>query len=154
MGKKILAIIMTLGLALGMVACGGEELPPEEQIAANATTGSVEVEVVKVDVTKDNSGADAAVVTFKFVNNTNKARQFKTSTSTTVKQGETKLAAAVITVGDVYKEAVATKSVEEGGTLDVQMCYILSDTTTPLSVTCNILSGENKATIEKELPLS
>lgn len=152
--KKLLAVALCLVVSLGMVACGGEPgLTPSESIAQGATTGSVGVEIGEATVTKDTSDADAVVVAFKFTNNTNKARQFKMSTTLDVKQGDKKLDPAIIAIGDVYKEGVATKSIEPGASIDVQMCYILVDTTTPLSVVCNITSGEDKATVEKEITL-
>lgn len=154
--KKVFALMLALVVATGMVACsGGEgEVTPEERIAANATTGKVSIDVVSAQVTKDKDGNDAVVVTYNFTNNTDKKRDFKTSVDVSANQGAEKLKAAIVPIGDIYKDSVGTKAIDVGESLEVYISYKLIDTTTPLSVTCNIKSGEDKATVEKEVPLT
>lgn len=155
--KKLLALMLALVVATGLVACsggGGDEGTPEEKIAASATKGTIAVEVVSAQVTKDKNGADAVVVTYNFTNNTDKKRDFRNSVDVTVNQGTEKLKGAIVPIGDVYKDSVSTKSIDPETSLEVYVAYVLVDTTTPLNVTCNIKSGEDKATIEKELTIA
>lgn len=163
--KKIIAIIMLAAMSLSVVACGGggdnngggttqssSEATPYAPPAT--TTGKLEVEILSATMTKDMNGKDAVVIDIKFKNGTSKTQNFKAAVNCIVKQGDTSLDTATIPVGDVYKENKTLTPMESGTEADIQVTFILNDTTTALNVDCTLLSGEDKSTISKTLELS
>lgn len=158
--KKFLALILCLSFGLTIVGCGGDSdggttptPPPASPSSAVKTTGSLKLEIVSASLAKDTSDADAVIVTYKFENGTSKKQNFKFAVGTKVKQGDETLTPAVVAQSDNYDPSLVTKNIENGTSLEVKVAYLLSDTTTPLDVTCTPQSGEDKNPITLQLTL-
>ena len=157
--KKVLAMVLCLAMSFAMVACAGEtDAPPLSSAAKKfdepvATTGTISLEIVKAEVTKDSKDADAVVITYNFINNTNKETSFAKAINATAMQGDKPLAIGIVEVGDVFISGDGMKKIAIGETVEFQKSFVLSDTTTKVTATCKILSGEDKKTVTAELDI-
>lgn len=163
--KKFIAFIMCAALSIGFVGCGDKDSSsnqntsskddtPKETSSIVATTGSLAIDIVSTELTKDKNDADSVFVNIKFTNNTSKKQNFKYSVGIKAKQGEKMLSPAIIAENEKYKPSLITKNIEPGESLEIKVAYVLNDKTTPIDVMCKPNSGENKDEITKQLKLS
>lgn len=163
--KKFIAFIMCAALSVGFAGCGDKDSSsnqnnsskaetPKETSSIVATTGSLKIDIVSTELTKDKNDADSVFVNIKFTNNTSKKQNFKYSVGIKAKQGENVLSPAIIAENDKYQPSFMTKNIEPGESLELKAAYVLKDKTTPIDVICKPSSGENKDEITKQLPLN
>jgi len=159
--KKVLALIMCLAISFAIVGCGGGAEKAETESKAtdtpapsvSATKGSIEVEILSCEIVKDTEGKDSVLIKYHFKNGTEKKQNFKFATKQIIKQGDKTLSTAVVAASDKCDSSLVTKSLLNGEETDVVLAFAVIDTQTPIDVECIRLSGEDKTSITKQLPL-
>ena len=143
MKKSALALILVLLLALS--ACGGEsvEQPSEEPNAQNtepasstesssATFDQIAVEIKDAHLSTDYEGNPAIVITYSWTNNSDDANMALVTTMGNAYQGGIGLETAIIMDDPYYDSDLYSTQIQPGATLDVQVAYVLRDTTSPV----------------------
>lgn len=124
------------------------ETPATEDTAAGAID-DYEVAVLDAVTTKDYEGKPAMVISFDFKNNSSSTASFFSAVSCIAYQDGVSLDSAVISDDTVCDSSASLKSLQPGAQLKVQEAYVLSNTTSPVTVEVKPLidfSGKQKLT--------
>lgn len=148
--KKILALLLTLSMLLGMTACGEKKDSGDPN---QITIGDYEAVYTGSEIVKDSDDEDAIAITFRYTNNSDEAQSFQWAFYFHLFQNGVELSYATVWVSedsyDTLDEALNTE-VQPGSTLDVTLTYKLNDLTSPVEVEfSDLLDEENdKLTID------
>lgn len=143
--NKVLSFVMAavLVMAFCLFALGSGESSNSDQgsgetkSTAEDTTklGDFNVEIKDCRLANDYEGKDVAIITYGFTNNAEEAKAFAYTFETHVYQNGVGLNEAyVLSDSANYAGENQTKEIKKGATLDVEVAYVLNDTTTELEV--------------------
>lgn len=137
----LLALVLAVS-ALALSACGGsgeESVKPFEY-------GDYVLQYEGYELTKDEDGNDAIVLTYQFTNNSEEAGSMYWTVWEYPYQDDEQLDAAVIFVDEDSQETVSDsmyEEVEPGESTEVRTAYLLKDTSTPVKVELKEFGGDN-----------
>ncbi|MGI6361127.1 MAG: DUF5067 domain-containing protein [Bacillota bacterium] len=136
--KKLLLIVATGLLCLGLVACGSGGTETTNTTATDETAnqatdegnlGDYYVKIKDAKIGESYEGSQALIVTFDFTNNSEENASFISSVSTIAYQDGVQLDTAVLTN---YQDD--WKKIQPGTTLEVRSAWLLPDKTSPVDV--------------------
>ncbi len=110
-----------------------------------------DIKVKSSKITKDYSGKKTLIVTYTYTNNYDEPQSFTLALEDHAYQNGIELTPAVVVDG--YSADNQLKEVQKGKSLDVQVAYVLEDTTTPVEITVEelISFSDEKMTFTIEL---
>ena len=163
MGKKLIALILCLILALALAACGSSEsteptqitetakpteakdtivleAPPKETeepeapLSDSGALGDVEVTIGELEYVQDYFGDPAILIHFTFTNNSKENQSAMFSIDFTAYQNGVGLKDATILDDAVYDSQALSKEIQPGTTIELAEAYTLSSDTAPIEV--------------------
>ena len=147
--KKVLAIILCIGMCLALAACGGGGSADDEDASSvlEAPKGKLEISVVTAERATDIQGRDSVLVIYKVVNNIeNRVTSYREGLNVTVKQGDEML--FVLTTDDPrYDSSSYEKKLAYGEEVEVAVCYGLANETDDITFTLTPRTGEDKSDV-------
>ena len=151
--KKFVSLVIITVMLFVLISCGG-----------GSSTGVVNPKIFYVDdyvveyngynLVTDDDGNDAIAVEYKFTNNSDTTAQFIWSVLATYEQNSELLDIAFVTVDEdnlEYLDDSSMQEVEPGESATVCVTYVLSDKTSPVTVTFISEDFENTESFEIEL---
>ena len=148
---RLLAVLLpVLVLALLLTGCskGGA------QSGDTFTLGDATLHYTGYEITEDETGNDAIVITYEYTNNGEENNSLLWAVVEAPYQGDTALDTAMVWVDESALEAVSDSAFQEvapGDTLEVKTTYILQDTRTPVTVKLESMNGDGTAEFTIEL---
>lgn len=149
----VVAVVVIIAI---MSAIGGKDENPEsksdissanqasgnndsENDSASEKTGSgalgdYTVSVVDYALTQDYEGKPAVVITYNWTNNSDDTTSFAVALNSKVFQNDIQCDIAVVMDSNVYSADNYMKNIRPGASLDVQLAYVLQDSTNPIEV--------------------
>lgn len=101
---------------------------------SKSNIGDYKVEIKSCKLSKDYEGKPVAIVTYAFTNNAKEAAAFYTAFTDHAYQNGVEAEKAFIVDDDYTNNNNQSKEIKSGVTIDVQVAYVLNDTSTPLEV--------------------
>lgn len=145
--KKILSILAVIAvlLAFGLCAIASSDSGDsnDDQGSDNATSDKgkdsnisyYNVEIKSCRLAKDYAGNPIAIITYSFTNNSEDPASFMFAFDDNVYQNGVGLNSCLFADDTAnYSSENQTKQIKTGATLDVEVAYVLNDTTTDLEV--------------------
>lgn len=138
--KKLLAILLTLTLVLCLAACGGSTTSQgsgeaEGSVTVDNKLGDYSVDIKSCRLAEDYEGKPIVIITYGFTNNSQSSAAFYTSVSEEVYQDGIGLNECYFADDSAnYSSDNQSKEIKTGATLDVEVAYVLNDTTTDIEV--------------------
>lgn len=128
----------------------------DDNTSSENTLGKYEVVIDSCRLANDYSGDPVVIIKYLFTNNSNEPASFIYSLSTNVFQNGVGLSDCYFVDESAnYSSSGKSKNIQPGVTLEVEVAYILNDTTTPLDVEVTKLFSYNdstKVTATLEIP--
>ena len=131
-------------LAIGIIAgsgssdkgdSAGEQGSPAGSSVQSSNLGDYSVVIESCRLAQDYQGKPIVIVKYKFTNNTDDPAAFWTSIEDAVYQNGVGLNECYVTKDSAnYSSENQMKEIKKGVTIDVEVAYILNDTTTPIDV--------------------
>lgn len=100
-----------------------------EQTVENSTLGEYEIKINDFVLTKTYEGNDAIVVNMSFSNNSNETTSYMSSLISKAFQDGVELSMAILDDYSNYDADASMKEIKKGASIDVQVAYELSNTT-------------------------
>lgn len=126
--------LRAMGDALGVPVNWNDELGQAEVGVTPRTgegTGIIDdkyyIEVLSARKSKDYSGKDVVIISYRYTNNSNETQSFMFAFNTQVFQNNVELESAIVTNDKSYNSENSLKDIKPGGTIEVQEAYILQD---------------------------
>lgn len=144
--KKVLAALLSLAIlstfAFFAIASGdsgeAEEKTQEAGMVAtdnDTELGDYNVEIKSVRMAKDYEGKQVAIVKYVFTNNSDESACFAWTFEDQVYQNGVGLEKAYVLADNAnYDESNMSKEIKKGVTLELEIAYVLNDTTTDIDV--------------------
>lgn len=135
--KKIISLFLSAFMILTICSCGGKGGGTTQKQNTKFNIDNYIVEYMGFEFVTDDDGKDAIAVNYKFTNNSEVPAQFTWSVFSTYEQNAELLLPAIVQINDVpeYLDDSATKDVQPGTTADVTVTYLVTDKTSPITVT-------------------
>ena len=123
---------------------------------ADSTLGNYKVEIKSCRLAKDYEGKDVAIVTYTFTNVSGEnATAFYIAFDDTAYQNGVGLNEAYILDDSAnYSADNQTKEIKKGASLDVEVAYVLNDTTTDVEVEVKELISFSDKTVKKTFKIA
>lgn len=116
--------------------------------------GSYSVDIKNARLTKDYEGKPVVVITYGFTNNASEPAAFWLTIEDRVYQNGVGLEKAyVLANGDPYDEANQNKEIKSGVSIDVDVAYVLNDSTTDIDVEVKEYMSFSDDTVTKSFSL-
>lgn len=143
---KILSLLLVALFIFFAVASGSDEsteAPKDQgtetvaptQAVDDGSIGDYAVEIVACRLSKDYEGKDVAIITYNFTNvSADEPTSFMFAFDDKVYQNGIECEYAIITDDDSYDESNQLKEIKAGATLEVEVAYVLNDTTSDVEV--------------------
>lgn len=156
--KKIIALLLAIFMAFSLAACDlevedssqGSEKTEIAQKTENTALGNYEIEIKSCRIAEDYSGKPIAIITYGFTNNADEASAFYLSVKDEVFQNGIGLNECYFADDSAkYNSDNQTKEIKKGATLDVEVAYVLNDTTSDIEVEISELISFNDKKITK-----
>ena len=125
---------------------GSDDASPSEN---TANLGDYHVVISSCRLAKDYEGNSIVIVKYKFTNYSDESAAFWTTIDETVYQNNIGLNECYVASDSAnYSSDNQMKEIKKGATIDVEVAYILNDTSTPIDVEVEELFGytDNKVT--------
>ena len=138
--KKLLTILLALVLVFSLAACGGDTASQgsdkaESSTVADNTLGDYSVDIKSCRLAEDYEGKPIVIITYGFTNNGESAAAFYTSVTAEAYQGGIGLNECYFAEDSAkYISDNQSKEIKTGATLDVEVAYVLNDTTTDVEI--------------------
>lgn len=121
----------------------------------NSQLGDYEVEIKSARITTDYSGNPTVVVTYGFTNNADSSQNFFWSIDDKAFQDGIELTPAFLLAdGDPYDPDMAEKDIQKGVSIDIEVAYILSNSTSDVVVEVSELISFSDKKITKTFSFS
>lgn len=144
---RILGLLLAVLMVFSLTACGNNGKPTDPNLIK---LGDYELLYKDACLMEDFDGADALVLTLDFTNNSKEMSTYFWSVYGTAMQNDTELESAIIyTDYDAYEmiDDNQFEEVDPGATLEVQVAYVLEDTTSEVEVTFEEMIGSKNGKI-------
>lgn len=136
MKRKLFACLLTLITVFSMSACTSTPQTQTETEKENSTPvsdtkelGDASIEIGDFKLSKTYEGKDAIIINMKYTNNNEDAQSYMTSMLGKAFQDGVELSYAIIMDTDSYDAETQMKEVKKDTSIDVQVAYELSNTT-------------------------
>ena len=156
MATVLVAVFCLFALGSGE-STKGDQGSGESKNAAEASTklGDYNVEIKACRLAKDYEGKNVAIITYGFTNNADEATAFAYTFEYHVYQNGVGLNEAYILSDSAnYAGENQTKEIKKGATLDVEVAYVLNDTTTELEVEVGELFSFDDSVVTKTFTIA
>ena len=144
---RILGLLLAVLMVFSLTACGNNGKPTDPNLIK---LGDYELLYKDACLMEDFDGSDALVLTLDFTNNSKEMSTYFWSVYGTAMQNDTELESAIIyTDYDAYEmiDDNQFEEVDPGATLEVQVAYVLEDTTSEVEVTFEEMIGSKNGKI-------
>ena len=144
---RILGLLLAVLMVFSLTACGNNGKPTDPNLIK---LGDYELLYKDACLMEDFDGADALVLILDFTNNSKEMSTYFWSVYGTAMQNDTELESAIIyTDYDAYEmiDDNQFEEVDPGATLEVQVAYVLEDTTSEVEVTFEEMIGSKNGKI-------
>ncbi len=121
--------------------------------AAQTAESDYAVTIDSMTIGKDYNGEKAAIVTFTWTNNSDKATSFMVAVDAAAFQNGVELETAIVT-GDGYDSSGLMKELKPGSTTTVQKAYALDDTSDVTVEVSELISLSDKIIATKTFPVA
>ncbi len=112
-----------------------ETVSKPAETANDSNLGDYEVEIMSCRLAKDYEKKPVVIVKYKFTNNSEEATSFTFALSDNVYQNGIGLTTAIVTDDSAkYSSDNQMKEIKKGASLEVEVAYVLNDTTTDIEV--------------------
>jgi hypothetical protein len=126
---------------------------PEAGTAEKGNIDDYYVEILSSRLGKDYDGNPVIIVKYNFTNNGTEPASFMTSVNDTLYQGGIELEIAFM-MDDSYDGNASMLEIKNGATLEVELAYVLRDTTSPVEVEVTDLFGLGSEKIAKTFEIA
>ncbi len=167
MNKRVFGVLsMVLVICLFAVfatGCGGSETANggaevaegNETPEGKGTLGDYEVEIKSYRLAKDYEDKDVVIVTYGFTNNADDSASFSVAVNETVFQGGVELETTFFLDDSAeFESDNYMKNIKKGATLDVEMAYVLNDTTSDIEVEVEEFMSITDEKVEKTFSIA
>lgn len=159
--KKLLTLLLALLMVFSLAACDiedssqGSDSVDSVQNTINTSLGDYEVEIKSCRLAEDYEGKPIAIITYGFTNNSENPSSFYISLEDEVFQNGIGLNKCYVADKSAkYDDSNMSKEIKKGSTLDVEVAYILNDTTTDLEVEVSELISFSDKKVTKTFKIS
>ena len=131
---KILCLLLSALMVLGLAACGKEKTPKDSSLIE---IGEYQLLYKGACIMEDMDGNDAIVLTLDFQNNSKETVSYLWSISETAVQNGTDLLTALIYVDEDFSQMVTDGQMTEaapGETVEIKSAFVLEDTVSEVEV--------------------
>ncbi len=161
--KRFMCVVMTVIMltAFGVMALGSGESETKTQgdgtdtvatsaVKSDTGLGNYDVEIKSCRLAEDYEGKPIVIVLFGFTNNGDDPRAFWTALETTAYQNGIGLNNCYLADDSAnYNDDNKSKEIKKGATIDVEVAYVLNDTTTDVEVEVKEFISLNDNVISK-----
>lgn len=158
--KKLLAIIMAIALIFALCACGGTttsqgEGAAEGTASSDTKLGNYSVEIKSCRLAEDYEGKPIVIITYGFTNNGKESASFSFAITDEVYQADIGLNKCYFADDSAnYNSDNQTKDIKSGASLDVDVAYVLNDTSSDVVVEVSELISFNDKKLSKTFKIA
>ena len=162
--KKIVSLVMVVLLlgVYGLFALGSGESKTDDQgtdsaseTKENSNLGSYKVDIVSCRFAKDYEGKKVAIVKYTFTNHSEDPSSFFVAFDDNAYQNGVGLNEAYFLDDSAnYSSDNQTKEIKKDASIDVEVAYVLNDSTTPLEIEVKQLFSFDDSTVTKTFEIS
>ncbi len=125
------------------------------QSSDSGKLGDFEISILEARKSTDYEGKPALIIGYKFTNNSAENKSFAVAVRSKAYQNSVQLESAILAGSDeTYNSQNYMKEVQPGGTLDVELAYLLQDETNEVTVEVSELISLSKEKLTKKFPLT
>lgn len=161
---KLCAVCIAMLLTISATGCtsdgtqsSGIQPTQSETVATEQNTGALgdyAIEIGDYVLTKTYDGKDAIVINMKYTNNSDDAMSYMSSLIATAYQDGVELSTAIIMDNSVYDAEQQMKELKTGASIDVQVAYELSNTTSDVEFKVEEFISFSDAKVEKTFAIA
>ena len=147
--KRMIYVILAVLMLFGLTSCGKDQAKDPNELKI----GSYELLYKGAKLMKDYDGNDAIVLTLDYTNNSKETTSYLWSVVETATQNGAELEMATIFTSEDSFDTVTESQfsdVEPGATMEIQIAYVLTDTTSEVELIFEEILGNKsgKLTID------
>ena len=161
--KKLAVLLLGAILALASAGCTSTTSPSSDEPGnaqvdvqkdnSSGELGDYAIEIGDYFLTKTYEGKDAIVINMKYTNNAEEAKNYMTTLTGSAFQDGVELSTAIIMDGS-YDAESQMKDIKTGASIDVQVAYELSNTTSDVEFEIEEFISFSDKKIEKVFELA
>ena len=160
--RTVIAIFATALLTFAAVGCTSTTDPSsqdaqtaqtETENSSSGALGDYAVEIGDYALTKTYDGKDAIVISMKYTNNSDESMSYMSSLMASAFQDGVELSTAII-MDDTYDAESQMKELKTGASIDVQVAYELSNTTSDVEFEVEEFISFSDAKVEKTFAIA
>ena len=155
--RKLQAILSAVLLTFSVAGCSSTSSTSstDSQVKENSgKLGDYAIEIGDYALTKTYDGKDAIVINMKYTNNSEEAMSYMSSLIGTAYQDGVELSTAIIMDDSAYDVESEMKEVKTGTSIDIQVAYELSNTTSDVEFEVEEFLGLDEAKVEKTFKIA